>query len=92
MLRTIDAHARAYGPRGYATTEGVSFGSIGRAVAGAREGALCMVVDLTGLRPRTIRTVEITAAAPVVARGYLLLIDRANPLSSLRPSSMGWRQ
>ena len=51
-----------------------------------------MVVDRMGPLPRTNRAVEIAAAAPVEARGYLLLIDRANPLSSLRPSSMGWRR
>ncbi len=51
-----------------------------------------MVVDRTGPQPRILRAVETVSSAPAAARGYLLLIGRENPLSSLRLSSTGRRR
>src|SRR5262245_58433783 len=51
-----------------------------------------MVVDRTGRRPRIRRDFAVAATAPIIVARYLFLIDRANPLSRLRPSSMGWRR
>ena len=45
----------------------------------------------SGPMPRTVRIFEPTVAAPAFARGYLLLIDRANPLSSICAASTGGR-
>lgn len=45
----------------------------------------------TGPAPRTLRSFQPTVAAPAFVRGYLLLIDRANPLSSIAAASTGGR-
>lgn len=96
MFRATDAHARAYGPSWLCNDGTRPFWPILMGLTGDTAGAereLSMIADRKGLLPQkkiVLRPADVAdgdrpqSDYSAVGRAYLLLIDRENPLSSLR--------